>query len=349
MILEKDLPKTRNLIRFLKLNYQILIKNPKKMEKKSEGKNININIHKENDETSRKVSKYATAIMKYACDNCQFETNDEDEFKLHLKERHKIEKCIKIEKYLGEQEDRRLTKEFYKELNHIFNEEIQKIMVGAEKFSKNEIQTLITKVLNESILKMTDYTRQHLGLSYREGQQYVAELVGKAINFQKIDEMALKSITEQKVLFDSYKDMSNELSKKLNDVIEESFRHPETHSIANMVKTMQESSSDDLWKLSRIARTESHVASQTGRAVAFKKVDPNNEYRFKWAIRRDSRTSDICKSIDVQVEKEGSGKGVSLERLNEILKENVAKYHPKLEFRPWMCHPNCRSGLVRIV
>lgn len=253
-----------------------------------------------------------------------------------------------IKKYSGEREDIQQTKKFYKELTNIFNIEMSKIMNGAEKFSKIEIQNLINKTLNETILKMEDHTRHHLGLSYREGQQYVAELIGKAINFSKVDESAISAIVNKKVLFDSYKNMSIDLSKKLNEVIEDSFRHPETHSIDNMVRKMQESTSADLYKLSRIARTESHIASQTGRAISFEKFDPNNEFRYKWAIRRDTRTSDVCKAIDTQVEVEGGGKGVTLNRLNDILKENVMKYHPNLEFRPWMCHPNCRSGLVRV-
>jgi len=261
--LQGDLEETRNLIRTLHQNYRELFDDQPEMEKELSGQNININIQKN--------------IVKGLSEN---DLND------------------LITKYIGEKQDNRLESEFQKELNRIFDIEIEKVMKNAERFSQVEIKALTKKVLDNAIWNMKLYTNRHLEKIYKEGQNFVGNLIGQSIDFQKVDEQALKAILDKHVLWDSYENLEKSTSDKINHIITESYKDPETFSVQNMVKEMKKIANDETYRLERIARTETHNASQKGRDMAFQKSDPNNENRYIWAVRHDSRTSPICKEIE---------------------------------------------------
>jgi len=234
------------------------------------------------------------------------------------------------------------------ELNKIFDEEIAKIMNSSKKFSGDEIKVFTKKVLDDAIWKMRRHTNRHIRNLYQSGHDYVGNLVGKTIDFSKVDEMAIKAITDRKVLWEAYANIGKELSGKINDVITESYADPKTFSIGNMVNKMKDVADAETYRLERIVRTETRTASQKGREMGFKKADPDGAYRYNWAVKHDSRTSPICKEIEEFVTKEGNGRGVTLDRLNEILKTVSLKHNgDKWEYRDWTPHINCRSGLIR--
>lgn len=255
---------------------------------------------------------------------------------------------INIQKYLGESPDNAEALQFQKELNKIFDEEIAKILNSTKKFSGDDIKIFTKQVLDDAIWKMRIHTNRHIRKLYDSGQAYVGELVGKSLDFSKVDEMAIKAITERKVLWEAYANMGKELSKNINNIITESYKDPKTFSIHNIVNKMKESADAETYRLERIVRTETRTATQKGREMGFKKVDTDGKYRYNWAVRHDSRTSDVCKEIEEEVNKEGSGRGVSLDRLNEILKTVSLKHNGNTwEYRDWTPHINCRSGIVR--
>jgi len=303
MSLEQDLTQTRNLIRDLQLNYNDLIGNPKKMEKESEGRNININIHKETDE---------------------------------------------IVKYLGEQEDIYNIKKFKEDLNKIFNEEMSKVISNTDKFSGDDIKIFTKKCLDDAIYKMNIHTKRFIQKAYASGQEYVGNLVKQSIDFSKIDQNALDAILKRHILWESYENLAKSTSEQINQIITETYSDPKTFSIHNLVEKMSEVADSETYRLERIARTETHHAAMKGREISFQKTDPDGKNLYKWGVRHDSRTSDQCKEIESIIEKEGNGKGVSLSRLNEILKEISLKYGGKnWQYRDWVVHPSCRSGLIR--
>lgn len=255
---------------------------------------------------------------------------------------------INIQKYLGESPDNAEALQFQKELNKIFDEEISKILNSTKRFSGDDIKVFTKQVLDDAIWKMRVHTNRHIRKLYDSGQAYVGELVGKSLDFSKVDEMAIKAITERKVLWNAYANMEKELSKNINDIITESYKDPKTFSIHNMVNKMREATDAETYRLERIVRTETRTATQKGREMGFKKVDTEGKYRYNWAVRHDSRTSDVCKEIEEIVKSEGGGRGVTLDRLNEILKTVSLKHNGEnWEYRDWTPHINCRSGIVR--
>ncbi len=253
-----------------------------------------------------------------------------------------------IVKYTGQEEDIYQMKKFKNELNSIFEEEIQKIMNNTQKFSGDEIKIFTKKCLDTAVWKMNNHTRRFIEKAYASGQEYVGNLVKQSINFQKIDREAIDAILNKNVLWNSYENLAKSTSEQFNTIITEGFSDPKTFSLTNLVNKMREVSDSENYRLERIARTETHAAAMKGREVSFQKTDIENNYKYIWAIRKDTRTSDACKEIDMLVEKEGNGKGVSLSRLNDILKEVSMKYGGKnWQYRDWVVHPSCRSGLVR--
>ena len=316
MSLQSDLNETRQMIQRLHTNYQDMLGDEPKELDKAGGRTININIQKMEDTFTE------------------------------LKKNHDLE--LEILKANDAQEDTYQVKRFKNELNKIFEEEIAKILNSTDKFAGHEMEVFTKKCLDTAIFKMEAHTRRHLEMSYREGQKYVGELVGKAIDFSKVDKAALHAITSRNVLWQSYDNLSKSTSEKFNEVIKRGFADPTTYSIPNIVKDMRTIADNESYRLERIARTESHVAAMTGREISFQKSDPNNENLYTWAIKKDSRTSGVCLDIEKRVNAESNGKGVSLQRLNEIVKEMSLKHNgPTWQYRSWQAHPNCRSALRR--
>lgn len=99
-----------------------------------------------------------------------------------------------------------------------------------------------------------------------------------------------------------------------------------------------------------IVRTESTGISNNLRDRRYRERDPEGNFRYGWIGADDFRTTEICKNIRKRIASEGHGKGVSLKRLHEIVKEESLKGNAKgWKYRSLIPHINCRSGLVRIV
>jgi len=253
-----------------------------------------------------------------------------------------------IMKYSGEQDDIYQMKKFKAELNNIFEEEIQKIMNSSQKFTGNDIKVFTKKCLDDAVWKMNVHTKQFIQKAYASGQEYVGNLVKQSIDFSKVDKEAIDAILNKHVLWNSYENLAKSTSEQINTIITEGFADPKTFSINNLVNKMREVADSENYRLERIARTETHAAAMKGREISFQKTDSESKNLYKWGVRHDSRTSVQCKEIDTLVEKEGEGKGVPLSRLNEILKEVSMKYGGKnWQYRDWVVHPSCRSGLIR--
>lgn len=99
-----------------------------------------------------------------------------------------------------------------------------------------------------------------------------------------------------------------------------------------------------------IVRTESTGISNNLRDRRYRERDPEGNFRFGWIGADDFRTTSICRNIRKRIASEGRGKGVSLDRLHEIVKDESLKGNAKgWKYRSLTPHVNCRSSLVRIV
>jgi len=93
----------------------------------------------------------------------------------------------------------------------------------------------------------------------------------------------------------------------------------------------------------RIVRTEEHEIATTLRETDFALRDPTEKNKYKWIGPSDHRTSAVCESI-----KRKTKKGVSMDKLKEIIQKETTRFNPKWTVKDWTPHPNCRHSFVRV-
>jgi DNA adenine methylase len=205
-------------------------------------------------------------------------------------------------------------------------------------------------------------------------------------DFTKDDTQVLRAIYEENPFWESFAAMSKAASERLKDLVTESYEpvnssrmkatvrdvkaqylkkkkpirltQEEAENIAygrigkfNLAKTVEAMKTilkTEVYRLERIARTETTGVTAKGREIAMKERDVKNEYKYDWFGPVDHRTSDICKAIGKQVQQAGAGAGVPLVELKDIMKEVVDDLNPKWGYRDWVPHANCRRVLRRV-
>jgi len=149
-------------------------------------------------------------------------------------------------------------------------------------------------------------------------------------------------------LFETYEGLSKAKSKKINSILAEAMKDGAEFSVSALIDKMLKIGGLDQEQAEKIIRTEHQAVSNKARELAFLKRDPEGEYRYRWSVVHDHRTSQICKDIEHEINNRG-GK-VALEEMKEIQKR-ISKQHlgEDWEYRDFVPHINCRSKLVRVV
>ncbi len=199
--------------------------------------------------------------------------------------------------------------------------------------------------------------------AYRRGKQItpIGE-IGKAsthaprdlsfnnLPFGKPDIQVLKTIYETSPFWTAFASMTQEISDQLKDVITKSFADPEVFTLGNLIKEMKNVINTQTYRLERIARSESTAITAKGREIAFSidEQESGLEHGYNWMGPNDNRTTDIDKEIRRRVQAEGKGKGVSTDRLKDIMWDVTEQFNPKMDRRDWLPHIGCRARLVRV-
>lgn len=198
--------------------------------------------------------------------------------------------------------------------------------------------------------------------------------------FNKDDRQVLEAVFKENPFWGSFSGMSDELSDELKGIILDSYLSPSSPDFINMLRQVQKQYPDydldhqkeisygrlgkmslpriiekmgeviktNVYRLERIARSETTAITAKGREMALKQRDTENKYLYDWFGPDDYRTSDICRAIEKQVHEVGGGKGVPLQTLKEIMKDVVDELNPKWGHRDWLPHANCRRVLRRV-
>lgn len=95
--------------------------------------------------------------------------------------------------------------------------------------------------------------------------------------------------------------------------------------------------------LERIIRTEQTSITNTAREFAYSKAPGIETHKFRWLGPSDDRVTIQCKEI-----KSRTIKGVSLEKLKEIVNEVAVKYDKNFQVRDYNPHFMCRHTFVRV-
>jgi len=155
------------------------------------------------------------------------------------------------------------------------------------------------------------------------------------------DEMIINQYSNSELLWKSYAGFAEQVNKKINSILASNFEN----NVFNVEQTRKDLLKEvpELTKsrANMIIRTEYNNIRKISMEKTYNIIDPEGNMKFKWVGPNDHRTTDICKRI-----KQRTAKGVSLEELKEIIKEEA---DPKTytSLRPFMPHLQCRHTYIQ--
>lgn len=223
---------------------------------------------------------------------------------------------------------------------------------------KGEIEVVPKKELEKSILKSdapvttstTGVSNTRFGIRRRILERYMQKVLREIIEKEKVS-LSIEKQTK------GVKEMVESINTNLYDKKFEGFTVAASNSIKEYLVTALKNgysmsritkhimrkggSSITIVKAEMIARTEIQALQNTVREWSYKKLDPKLEFKYKWLGPNDDRTTKICRTI-----KSRTSKGVSLNKLREIVKEESIKGGFDGS-REWTPHIFCRHSFVR--
>lgn len=146
----------------------------------------------------------------------------------------------------------------------------------------------------------------------------------------------------------SYGEIARDLSAKLNAVLAQAFiEQPSLDKIRSTVlREMRGIINVEVWKLTRIARTELINVTNEGRLAAYQKreEEQGEQFRYTLIVARGERTCDAHRELGRKIPK----RGMLLDDLKDLQQVVGAKYGLRLQGAA-LLHPNQRTVLMRAV
>ena len=146
---------------------------------------------------------------------------------------------------------------------------------------------------------------------------------------------------------DVIKTIASDKVEDLYRILIEEMSQPQGWSIKNIIDRIQADFDLDYYKAETIARTESRRVANISREQDAIANDPPDAV-YDWVGANDRRTTRVCKAIKERIKQEG--KGVTLQRLKQIVSEEGMRYASP-GFRmidDWTPHINCRHTYRRV-
>lgn len=151
-------------------------------------------------------------------------------------------------------------------------------------------------------------------------------------------------------LYTDFKGVGKEDEKIIKNILSNGFKQGSAFDLTKTIEQIRDNTSVSFDKAELIVRTEQTAIVNKARELGYEERDPEGEFKYKWSVKHDHRTSQICKDIETQVSSMGGGKGVSMPQIKAIMKAATKKHMGAgWEYRDWTPHPRCRSTLVRMI
>ena len=163
------------------------------------------------------------------------------------------------------------------------------------------------------------------------------------IDFDQVDEDAIRALQSNQVQTNNYNELSTILSTKLNQVVADSI--VEGRSIPNTVAEMQRVINQETYKLTRIARTEMINISNEGRLASYQKQEKvrKKPFRYTLVVASGARTCAAHKELGSKIPADG----LLIDDLIALQQQVGATYGFTLRGNS-LLHPNQRTVLVRV-
>ena len=146
----------------------------------------------------------------------------------------------------------------------------------------------------------------------------------------------------------SYGELARDLSEKLNEVLARAFiEQPSLDKIRNEVlRQMRSVINIEVWKLTRIARTELINVTNEGRLAAYqeREKEQGEQFRFTLIVAQGERTCAAHQELKRKIPK----RGLLLDDLKQLQQVVGAKHGLRLQGNA-LLHPNQRTVIMRAV
>ena len=228
--------------------------------------------------------------------------------------------------------------------------ELNRIVSRIEKgnMSKREIDSFVSAELAKLSTNLEQVSNQRLKDAYIEGVNHALSDTDLEFKFGGTDQAVLDSLAADPTgSIHALRTFDTAITDQFNDIIRESFVEGETTK--EVVRRMREVVNTEVYKLERIARTETTRISNNAkdRAYELRETERGEVFRFEWVGPTDARTTDICIWIKKEVDKVGKGKGVTRTEMKGIQEEAIRKFGSTGSYL--LPHINCRHTQVRAI
>jgi hypothetical protein len=232
---------------------------------------------------------------------------------------------------------------FYGQLMDRLNEMLKGLTKRLDEYQTTEQQqALIDGVVGYSVGEMAAGAEQDMARALVAGiQDARADPAGMGINMD-----AVRTMTSGSPVWQSFADMSTEMSQEIGSIIQQAFLKPQEVDMTKLTRKLADRVGGSRHQLRRIARTESNRVTNLGRELGYQHRDPEGEFRYKWVGGIDART---CKA-HTELIRRTAAQPVPLEVLKEMVQKlGREQMGPNWTIQDWVIHPNQRGAIVRVV
>ena len=212
--------------------------------------------------------------------------------------------------------------------------------------SRARLQQISDEISRRFTEELMEKTVKNLSSTYFQMKEVTAKSVGMQPQFGHVDQQVIKALKQDDILWDAYKGLGSNLSKRLNDVIDESFRIKMRPSMDQIREQMEKEVELSKPRLNRIIRTESTRVSNVAKMNAYHDYDPEGERLYKWRGPPFDplRSSKHCQWLKEKIKEEGGA--VTLAQMKQLWREASDRFNgQKWVYREGILHPNCRHVL----
>lgn len=163
----------------------------------------------------------------------------------------------------------------------------------------------------------------YLEKEYKDTLSSLGDSLKTVFSFGLRDEEALRAVLSDKVLQTSFLNLSNDVARKIHDLISDAYKAYESFSLKDVEDELRNVVSLSESRAELIARTETAKVQNAARRSIYKQLDPENKGLYRHIGPSDDRTTDTSKRI-----KQRTRNGVSWDDYVRIMKEESSKEYP---------------------
>jgi hypothetical protein len=188
----------------------------------------------------------------------------------------------------------------------------------------------------KNIGKSQDNFSEFIG---RERDEIVKECGGEIK--KEVDDAFIEKLKDS-LFSKAFEGLSKAKSNQIKDIFLNGLLDEKSNT--DMIKKIQElvGEAKSKGEVENIVRTEMQSIRNTSREYYYNQFAKKDAV-YKWVSIPDKRRTNTCSRIS-----ERTKKGVSIEKLKDIIREESKKDFPEFEPRDWSAHYSCRSTFVKI-